>query len=735
MPRIKKIAVVKCLLVWLLLPLPHICLSQQSKGDSLEAVLKSGKLDTSRFRLLNKLYNLYRANKPEKALSFAEMEISDARQLLKLSGITEKEKAIARKAEGTGFQDKGVVYHMWSEYKPALENYQASLKIRTAIKDSFGLASIYNNLGRFYHDQGDFPEAMHNYSLSLGMREALKDQNGVSISYVNIAGLYYNQKNDTLALKYFLKALEIQEKAAHKNNMVIAPVYSSLGSIYRDRKEYALAESWFLKSLALRKTMNDLKGISSASSNLAGVYLLQEKFDLSYSTAMEAMKIKKELKDVTGMAILHGVLGNLFMEKKEYRKAAFHYQEDLNLSKQTGNKEQLQDAYEGLALSNRKLGNYKEAYEYLDLFSRMKDSILNVDNSKLMNEMNVKYETEKKDLELLKKDATINKERAQTEKQSLLTKAFVSGFALMLILSFFILRANRQKQKANKIISQQKEEVERQRNEVAKQKEETERQKETIQEKNKEIIDSINYAQKIQSAILPAPGDFMQKLAGSFLVFRPKDIVSGDFYWISEKEEYVFFTAADCTGHGVPGGFMSMLGFSLLNEIVNEKEIADPADILDLMRIKLITALRQKGASGENKDGMDMILCRHNKKTNELVYAAANNPLILVRGGVVTEYPADKQPVGIGPGEPRQFAQHSIQLEKGDCVYAYTDGYADQFGGPKGKKFKYRKLNDLLAEGASLPEREQKLRLESAFDSWRGNLEQVDDVCIIGLKI
>jgi ligand-binding sensor domain-containing protein/serine phosphatase RsbU (regulator of sigma subunit) len=256
-----------------------------------------------------------------------------------------------------------------------------------------------------------------------------------------------------------------------------------------------------------------------------------------------------------------------------------------------------------------------------------------------------------------------------------------------------------------------------------------------VEEAHKDIKDSILYAKKIQSAILPSEEDFRKLLPDSFILFRPKDIVSGDFYWISEHRDHLFFAVGDCTGHGVPGGFMTMLGSGLLNELVNEHGVTEPADILNKLRDKIIVSLKQTGRSGENKDGMDIVLMRLDKEGKQLCYAAANNGFILIRDEKITEFAGDKQPVGIYGDEIKPFTQHKIDLQNGDCIYSFTDGYPDQFGGPKGKKFKYRPLNELLLSVSHLQPYYQKEKLEKNFTEWKGTLEQVDDVCIIGIKV
>jgi len=249
-----------------------------------------------------------------------------------------------------------------------------------------------------------------------------------------------------------------------------------------------------------------------------------------------------------------------------------------------------------------------------------------------------------------------------------------------------------------------------------------------------DIKDSIHYAKRIQDSILPDDELFYKIMDDAFVLFKPKDIVSGDFYWVSNKNGLVIYATCDCTGHGVPGGFMTMLGSSYLNEIVNEKGITKPNEILNLLRERIINSLKQTGAEGENKDGMDMVICIYDKNTKTLSYSAANNGFYILRRGELIEFKPDKQPIGFY-SEHKPFTGHSVSLEDGDIIYTFTDGYADQFGGPKGKKFKYKQLEDTLVNISHLPMQDQREILDEKIKEWMLDYEQVDDICLLGLKV
>jgi serine phosphatase RsbU (regulator of sigma subunit) len=299
-----------------------------------------------------------------------------------------------------------------------------------------------------------------------------------------------------------------------------------------------------------------------------------------------------------------------------------------------------------------------------------------------------------------------------------------------------------------------------------KQRAEIEKQKNEITEIHKEVQDSINYAERIQKAVLPSRELINDAFSEHFILFKPKDVVSGDYYWAFKNDNFFVITVADCTGHGVPGAFMSMLGISFLNEIVKDTKILSASKILDELRQKIIFALKQKGIAGEQKDGMDMSLCVIDLDTNVLQWAGANNPLYIVSEYDITimtektsykvfeddtlkvsqnklfEIKPDKMPVAYY-AKMDSFFNNVIQLRKTDQLYMFSDGYADQFGGPKGKKYKYKPFKRLILESCKKTMEEQKQILENSIEQWKAHVdestkktfEQIDDICIIGIKL
>jgi serine phosphatase RsbU (regulator of sigma subunit) len=409
----------------------------------------------------------------------------------------------------------------------------------------------------------------------------------------------------------------------------------------------------------------------------------------------------------------------------------------LDLSKEINELERIKQAYGALSDLYVKTGNSKEALANYKFFISYKDSLINEENTKKTTRIEMNYEFDKKEaankLEQEKKEEISVAER---KKQQIIIWSVCAILILVLCFAIFVYRSFLQKQKSHIEITHQKH---------------------IIEEKQNSILDSIHYAKRIQTALITSEkyidrnlnrllGNDKQNLETSFdtknffIFYQPKDIVSGDFYYAlahhhpESDVEKLYLCAADCTGHGVPGAFMSMLNISYLNESIIEKKIVNPNLVLDLIRDEIIASLNPEGSEEESKDGMDCILCAFDFTNNILEYAAANNSFYIVRNGLLISCAADKMPVG-KHSDMRPFALRTVQLEKGDIVYLLTDGYADQFGGPKGKKFKYKPLEQLLVSNYKLPMDEQKEILNKNFEVWKGNLEQVDDVLLIGIRV
>lgn len=452
-----------------------------------------------------------------------------------------------------------------------------------------------------------------------------------------------------------------------------------------------------------------------------------------------SLMIYEKLGDKDGMAHLRIRIGNALFDLGKWQKAKENALIAFQLSDELKFPEKISMSAELLSKIHEHFSEWKQAYEMHTLYLQMRDSVQNSENEKASAKMQVQYEYDKvkladsiRNAEEKKVNAALIKARdAEISSQRTRNYALYAGLFLMILFGGFMYNRFTVTRRQKSVIELQKQEVERQRN-IA------QLHREEIEEQKKELVDSINYAKRIQYALLAHDDLLKENLPEHFVLFRPKDIVSGDFYWATSSHvgsEYgtrssdFYLAICDSTGHGVPGAFMSLLNISFLNEAITEKEISQPNHILDHVRNRLIGNISQDGG----QDGMDAILIRFSPDRKTFTYAAAMNRPVVIRNGEVIDLPSDKMPVGKGIfSDPFQLFEPEIL--PGDMVYFYTDGYADQFGGAKGKKLKEANLKKKLLAIASLPANHQKEELDNSFEEWRGNLEQVDDVCVVGIR-
>jgi serine phosphatase RsbU (regulator of sigma subunit) len=434
----------------------------------------------------------------------------------------------------------------------------------------------------------------------------------------------------------------------------------------------------------------------------------------------KALPIFEEMEDKEGVANELNNLGLVYEQMGEHEKALEYLKKGLSGAKEIDAREWIKLSYEGIAEVYENMENYKDALKYNKLFSGIKDSLLNDESNKQIAEMQTKYETVKKEKEIGLQKTQLETKEVENKKQQYFIFLIAAVAIGLIIVAFVIFRSLRITRKQKSIIEEQKSEVEQ--------------QKHVIEEHQKEIIDSITYAKRIQQAILP-PAEFIkQYLPESFIYYHPKDIVAGDFYWMEHLDETTYIAAADSTGHGVPGAMVSVVCSNALNRAVKEFGLRDTGKILDKTRELVLETFEKSG--DEIKDGMDISLLSINKNENQVFWSGANNQLWYIKkeGTEMLEIKADKQPIG-KTDNPKPFTSHSINVQRGDTIYLMTDGYPDQFGGENGKKYKYKQLEEKLVANSSKELEEQKDILIKSFDDWKGNLEQVDDVTLIGIKL
>ncbi len=589
---------------------------------------------------------------------------------------------------------------------------------------------ITNLLGACFQVKGEYVQAIEYYQQSLNYGEKTKDNETILTAYSNIGALYIQLKQNKKALEYQLKALVIAEKG----NVVasLASIYNNLCLLYSNFGDNKKALSYGLKSLTLYQKQNNKNGICSATGNIGITYFNLKEYDKALENFLICYNVAGEIENYyeKGRSALE--IGEIYDLKKKNNDAIKYFLIAKDISLKSENLETTVDAVQKLYEFYKKKNNKTKALENYETYVRLKEqlneNLRNSEVSKLEMEFTFNKRTERdsiKNAELAKvKDLQLKANKAQIDKDKLFKIALSIGLALVLVFGLIIFNRFR-------IITKQKQIIE------LKEKQ-TQEQKNVIENKNIEILDSINYAKRIQMGLLANMQTLNTNLKKEnyFILFKPKDIVSGDFYWTTEINNLFYLAICDSTGHGVPGAFMSLLNMSFLSEAIKEKGIFNPNQVFDYVRQRLVDTISSEG----QQDGFDGILLCINKLTNTITYAAANNSPVVVSKATkntqtsITHLPYDKMPVGKGE-KTDNFTLHTIDLNSNQFLYLYTDGYPDQFGGPKGKKFKYKQLDDLLLSiHQQLPNQQSEI-INQQFNTWKGNLEQVDDVCLIGIKL
>ncbi len=686
-----------------------------------------------------------------KGYLYGEQGNIDSQITYYIRSLTLRKKIKDKTGAAASLNNIGFAYKIKGDIKSALNYYKQSASIYQELKDTNGIALSNTNMGVLYENLGDIKQAARCYDVSLHIYESLKDKKGVSQAYYNLGSLYKTQDDIQKSFEYYRKSLALRIEIEYGSG--IGFCYSNIGQLFQKQNNQDSALFYFNKALTYLKGVHKI-GESSTLANIGNALINKGQPKEAIYYLEQAIKIQEEIEHKQGLASATTNLARALFLTNQLQKSKVIALKSLKISQDIGFPGNIRDAAKILTDIAKKENDYKSGLSAFELYISMRDSIKNDENEKSSFKQQTKYEYEKtqavKDAEHTKQVELIAEKE---EKQRFISLGIGVGLLLVLALAFVIY--NRLK-----ILRKQKNIIENQKLEVESQKRNVEEAHHQLSEKNKEVMDSINYAKKIQKALLKNEKHESKHLPEHFILFRPKDIISGDFYWVLEKNNYLYLAAADCTGHGVPGALLTMLGTSFLNEINACEEILKPSEILDQLRNRFIKELNQTGMEGENKDGMDISLIRIRlsenslySETTELMWAGANNPLYLIsktndilqtigdnktrlikNSAVITAVLPTKQPIGYY-SQMSPFKNHTLTLNKGDYICLFTDGYADQFGGPKGKKYKYSAFKEKLLSVWELPMEEQKNLLLTELSQWKGQLEQVDDVCVIGIRI
>jgi serine phosphatase RsbU (regulator of sigma subunit) len=722
------------------------CFSQQNKIDSLRTLLKrlnpvpsiefvptieakNAKKcnDTTYINVLNALAWELRKSSPDTAIILSTEALNLSLTGFKSEEMSSSLKRIRERDIAKSYHQLGVFNYLKGSYPLSLDYYFKALKIRESLNDKGGISITNGNIGVIYRNQGNYPQALNYYFKALKMDEESGHKNGVSRQLTNIGNIYGNEGDYPKALNYFLKALKMEEELGNKNEFAV--VLGNIGAVYYSQATYPKALGYYFKALKMVEELGDKSGIARYLGNIGLVYEQQASAseslrDLTGSDSLNkkalnyyfrALQMAEEFGDKNGIAQHLGNIGYVYKKINRYHEAEDYLQRALALSTEINALNLVKEQHQSLSALYEQTHQAAKSLEHYKKYIEAKDSLFNEENTKKTVRSEMNFEFEKKQA-IEKAEQEKQNEITQQEKQKQKIILILVSCFLLLVAVFASFMFNRWRI--------------------------TQKQKQVIEKQKEKIVDSITYAQLIQQSILMEESEMQKFLPECFIYFQPKDIVSGDFYWCTKINEKILIAAVDCTGHGVPGAFMSMIGNTLLNQIVNEKQITMPSEILKLLNLEVIESLHQTKDGALSRDGMAIALCSIDYKNNQLEYAGAENPLYMVSDNEITIINADRHGIGSGGlmakknnSSTTEYTNHIVPIKKDMSIFLFTDGYMDQFGGNERKKFGIQKFKELLLTNQHLSMQGQKEIIAKAHQAWKKGTAQIDDILVIGVRI
>lgn len=629
---------------------------------------------------------------------------------------------------------KGYFYRNQADYISSIECHKNAEKIVDKLNDSTLLAKIYNNLGVSYRRTDQYEKATQYHLKALSTANAIKNLRSQTIAINGLGNINLAQENYEEAITYFRLALSIEN--TNENILGIAINLNNIGEAYEFKEDFDSALVYYSASLEQNKRINNTKGLVISYNSIGNIYKHRNEYYNALSFYQKAYKIAENLNEKYYHAFLNINLGEVYLRLNNFENSLFYLNNGIRIAKEIDSKMNLKDAYFHLSDLYAKNNNPVKSLELYKIAISYKDSILNDLNSQNINRLKALFENEKqlKEIEALKSEQFIQEQEMNKQRFYLLIA--VIGFMAAIVVVFVYFNLYRFKQKSNIELEQQKKEIELQRNHIEIKNQNLEQANTLIESYIHSLTNSIEYAKKIQNALLPPDSIIKSFFPESFILFLPKDIVSGDFYWFGELDNKTFFSAVDCTGHGVPGAFMSLISYELINKAVEKNNISEPEKVLDFLNEEIKIALRKTAFDNDLKDGMDIAFCAYDKKTRILEYSGALNPLYIIRENKLIQFKANNMSIGaLNVPSHKKFVKHEIQLKEGDSIYIFTDGFVSQFGGKSHKKFNKQNFINSLVNIQDMNMSMQKIALLEIYENWRGNTDQTDDILVVGLKI
>ena len=716
------------LIVLIFLFLPTLSFSQltpEEEGEilRLKKVVASKQHDSIKVKALVQWDNLIYFSDPIQDSTILEQIIYICDENLK-KDITLEEKTFFTQALAKGLNYLGVSLTGLGHYEIAIELHKKAIPIYEEAGLIHGLDGCFINLGSALYDNGNIKEAIVQFNKGIKITDQSGNLQYKANALMSLGNIYLNLDQINKSLEYLHKAKNIVSNLNSKSNL--GTIYLNLGNSYLTKNDLDSTLYCYRTSLKYCKAINDTYTMSTTFNNLGEVHMKLNNMDTSFYYYSKGMQLREELNLQSDLIYSYSGLCSWYTKQKNNTKAVQWGEKALELSKSFKSYVHTVPAAQSLYKAYQASGYDNKSLETYIILQKALDSIQSNTNQKELLSQEIQYEYEKSkfvdSLAFVKQKEIDDLARAKDKEKEAQEKYILYGslaFAIILVAFAFI--AYKRKRNDNKIISKQKQEVELQKDEV--------------KMVHSEIMDSITYAERIQRSFLATKELLDDNLTEYFVLFQPKEMVSGDFYWAQKLKNGTFaMVNADSTGHGVPGAIMSILNISSIEAAIKEGLTA-PHDIFNKTRDFIIDRLKKDGSTDGGRDGMDASIICFDFKNNSFTYTAAQNPIWVIRAGEIIEIKPEKMPIGKHDRDNIPFVGGSFDLQKGDQVYTLTDGFQDQFGGPKGKKFMIKKMRAYILSISHLPMKEQHQNIKAVFNEWKGNFEQIDDVCIIGVKV
>ncbi len=606
-----------------------------------------------------------------------------------------------------------------TDFKTAIMYTNDALALSQKINDIKGTALAYSSFADAFWYHSDYEKAQQYYFKSYRISDSIHDKSSIAYSLYNIGWILCIQQHNYKDDKYLYQSLQLYNEMNDPNGSL--QIYNAMASYYADRfkvenkKQYFdSAIVYFNEGIDLAQSKKMHADLGRIYGNMGDLFYVARDFSSAAFYNSKSLAIHQSVNDSSSIAICVLNIGLCELETGRVKEALSKFKMVYHYNIRHDIKDIQMIALPSIAKAYYKLGDFKQAYDYYEKYVSLKEKLDKEAYSTSISNLQGTYSLEKAEANVAQLQQTNEIQELKNKKNSYFIFVLIAVAVIVIAVAVLLFRQSKIRQLSNVKLQEQ--------NKI-------------IAEKKQEIDNSIQYAKGIQLAFLPDKQELINKFPSSFIYYKPKDVVSGDFYWFSRVDEDFYCIVADCTGHGVPGALMSIIGVDKIVQAVFEKKLTVPGDILSYLNKEIKQVLKQYSDASKQMDGMDIAVLKFDSKAGYVEFAGANRPLYLIRGKELIEYKPDKTAIGGFTPVDQFFKTIKVALQKNDSLFIFTDGYADQFGGREGKKMMTKNLKELLVSISDMSEVEQYQKVEKTFLDWKNSYEQVDDVLIMGIKI